>query len=101
MDWAPTDDPARLDWIVRVALDSPRDAAVHLAHWIDCRTTHHEGADSARVLDNWAYDPSREALDVFAWYVRKSRDALPVRLAMMAILAGAVAMMGDDDPGPI
>jgi len=46
--------------------------------------------------DPLAYDPSRDSLDVFAWYVRKSRDALPVRLAMMAILAGAVAMMGDD-----
>jgi hypothetical protein len=63
----------------------------------DCRTTHHERADAARAIDNWAYDPSPEMLDVFAWYVRKSRDALPVQLAMMAILAGAVAMMGDDD----
>ena len=101
MDWAPTDDPARLDQIVRVALDDPRAAATHLAHWIDCRTTHHEGSDAARILDDWACDPCRDSLDVFAWYVRRSRDALPVRLAMMAILAGAVAMMGDDDPALI
>jgi hypothetical protein len=89
MDWAPTDDPARLDQIVRIALDDPSDAAMHLAHWIDCRTTHHEGSDAARAIYNWAYDPSRDSPDSFAWYVRKSRDALPVRLAMRAILAGA------------
>lgn len=59
MDWSPTDDP-RLDQIVRVALDDPRDAAMHLAHWIDCRTTHHEGSDAARLLDNWAWDPCRD-----------------------------------------
>jgi len=52
------------------------------------------------TIDNWAWDPCRDSLDSFAWYVRKSREPLPVRLAMMAILAGAVAMMGDDDPGP-
>ena len=33
-----------------------------------------------------------------AWYARTSKDRLPVRLTMMAIIAGAVAMMGDDKP---
>jgi hypothetical protein len=32
--------------------------------------------------------------------VMDARREAPVRLAMMAILAGAVAIMGDDDPDP-
>jgi len=39
-----------------------------------------------------------DSLDALAWYARKSKDRLPVRLMMMAIIAGAVAMMGDDQP---
>jgi hypothetical protein len=97
-NWVPTDDLVRLDQIVRIALDDPRHAASHLANWLDCNTTHHEGSDAARVLDNWAYDPCMDSLDALAWYVRKSRDPLPVRLTMMAIVAGAVARMGDDQP---
>jgi hypothetical protein len=58
---------------------------------------HHEGSDSARIiLDNWAHDPRPASLDALAWHVRKSRAALPVRITMMAILAAAVAQMGDD-----
>ena len=43
--WAPTDDLVRLDQMVRIALDDPRLAASHLAYWLDCNTTHHEGSD--------------------------------------------------------
>jgi hypothetical protein len=96
--WAPTDDLAGLDQIVRIAIDDPRLAASQLAYWLDCNTTHHEGSDGARVLDDWAYDPCKDSLDVLAWYARNSKDRLPVRLTMMAIIAGAVAMMADDPP---
>jgi hypothetical protein len=96
--WAPTDDLAGLDQIIRIALDDPRLAASHLAYWLDCNTKHHEGSDGARILDDWAYDPCMDSLDALACYARKSRDRLPVRLTMMAIIAGAVAMMGDDLP---
>jgi hypothetical protein len=96
--WAPTDDLARLDQIVRIALDDPRLAASHLAYWLDCNTTHHEGSDAARILDDWAYDPCTDSLDALAWYARTSKDRLPIRLTIMAIIAGAVAMMGDDPP---
>jgi hypothetical protein len=95
-NWVPTDDLVHLDHIVRIALDDPRSAASHLAHWLDCNTTHHEGSDAARMLDNWAHDPCADSLDALAWHLRKSRAPLPVRVTMMAILAGAVAQMGDD-----
>jgi hypothetical protein len=95
-NWVPTDDLVRLDQIVRVALDDPRSAASHLAHFLDCSTTHHEGSDAARMLDNWAHDACADSLDALAWHIRKSRAPLPIRITMMAILAGAVAQMGDD-----
>jgi len=94
--WKATDDLVRLDQVVRLALDDPRLAASQLACWLDRQTTHHEGSDVARTLDNWAYDPSAETLDVLAWTCRATRAPLPVRIAMMAILAGALAKMGDD-----
>jgi len=97
-NWVSTDDLLRLDQIVRIALDDPCLAASDLANWLDCNTTHHEGSDGARILDGWACDPCMDSLDALAWYARKSKDRLPVRLTMMAIIAGAVAMMGDDQP---
>jgi len=93
--WAPTTDLVRLDKIVRTALDDPRQAARQLAGYLDRQRTHHEGSDAARILDDWAYDLSSDSLDTLAWYVRASRDPLPVRLTMMAILAGALAGIGD------
>jgi hypothetical protein len=96
--WVSMDDLVRLDQIVRVALDDPRGAAQALAEWFDWNTTHHEGSDVARIFDNWSYDPCHDTLDTMAWYVRVSRDPLPVRLTMTAIIAGALAMMLDDDP---
>ena len=94
--WAPTDDLVRLDQIVRIALDDPRHAASQLAHWLDCQTTHHEGSDAARILDDWAYDPGADSLYRLAGHIRASKAPLPVRLTMMAILAGALAKVGDD-----
>ena len=96
--WAPTDDLVRLDQIVRSALDDPCQAACQLAHWLDCQTTHHEGSDAARILDDWAFDPSADSLDSLAGHIRASKAPLPVRVTMMAILAGPVAWMADFRP---
>ena len=93
---ASTTDLDGIDAFVRFALDDPRAAATDLAVWFDIVTSHHEGSDAARVLDNWAYDPSTDSLDALAWYMRQSRYPLRIRLAMMAIVAGAVASMGDE-----
>jgi hypothetical protein len=42
-----------------------------------------------------------DSLDALAWCVWKSRAPLPVRMTIMAILAGAVAQMGDDYGAPV
>jgi hypothetical protein len=93
--WTPTDDLVRLDHIVMTAPDDVNHAADHLAAWFDRQTTHHEGSDAARILDDWAYDPSADNLDTLAWHVQRSNAPLPDRVTMMAVLAGALARMGD------
>ena len=85
-----------IDAFVRFALDDPRAAATDLAAWFDSVTTHHEGSDAARVLDNWDYAPSVDLLDALAWYVRQSKYPVRIRLAMMAVVTGALASMGVD-----
>ena len=92
--WAPTTDLVHIDQIVRIALD---DRGAPPANWRtgstakrpimraltrrECSTTGH-------------YDPSAGTLDALAWHVSASKAPLSVRLTMMAILAGALAVFG-------
>jgi hypothetical protein len=45
-------------------------------------------------------DPRHAARQLAAWHVRASKASLPVRLTMMAILAGTLTRMGDDQTTP-
>ena len=81
----------RVDDILRLAPSNPRRAASMLANRIDSLRVHYEGSDLARALDDFAYDPDDDALDVLAFYADRPRGPAGVRLAVATIVAAGKA----------
>jgi hypothetical protein len=84
--------------VVQWALSDPRAAAWALADSLDRRCTHHEGADLARMLDDWAFDPDPDGLDTLDWHATRPDQSFRMRFALTAVLVGARAGIAADQP---
>jgi hypothetical protein len=83
---------------VQWALSDPRAAASALADSLDRRCTHLEESDLARALDDWAFDPDPDGIDVLDWYATRPDQGFRMRFALTAVVVGARAGMGADQP---